>query len=222
MRLRNIPGSKEEILQYPYVVPDPLALKGHWAELYGNSHPLRLEIGMGKGRFLMEMADRYSDVNFLGMEMYSSVLLRAIQRREKRRADAPGGTDPFPHLLYARMDARELPDAFAPGEIDRIYLNFSDPWPKARHADRRLTSGRFLGRYRQVLLPGARIEFKTDNHDLFEFSVQEAQAAGWDILTICRDLHHDAALMQDNVLTEYEEKFSSLGVPICKMVLAVP
>ena len=230
MRLRNIPGSKEEILHYPYVITDPLSMKGRWASLYagggkdenaGEDHPLMLEIGMGKGRFLRDMALLHPENRYLGMEMYSSVLLRAIQRRERSIAEA-GGKDPFLNLFYMRLDAREMTDIFDPGEVSRIYLNFSDPWPKARHADRRLTSGRFLARYRQILLPGSQVEFKTDNRALFDFSLEEAGREGWEILVCTFDLHHDENLVRGNVMTEYEEKFSSQGLPICKMVIAAP
>ena len=125
----------------------------------------------------------------------------------------------FSNLLFIREDARLLSDFFAGGEVDRIYLNFSDPWPKARHAKRRLTSRTFLSRYESVLIPGGRVEFKTDNRNLALFSLEEAKAAGWTILGFTEDLHHDPAFLEGNVMTEYEEKFSSLGNPIWKIIL---
>ena len=221
MRLRNIPGSKEDVLKYPFVIADPYACRGRWKELFPPdlaAFPLHVEIGMGKGRFLTRMAAAHPDVRYIGIEMYSSVLLRAAQARERLEED--GGR--LPNLLYIRMDARELPDVFAPEEVSRIYLNFSDPWPKERHADRRLTSRRFLARYRLVLPKNAAVEFKTDNKDLFAFSLEEAKAAGWPVLVCTWDLHADFSLCEDNIMTEYEEKFSGQGVPICKAVFQCP
>ena len=219
MRLRNIPGAREEIEVSPYAVLDPFAWKGRWQECFQNGNPLRLEIGMGKGRFLMEMAQKHREINFIGIEMYSSVLLRALQRRERLEEELKAKGEPgLSNLMFLRMDARDLPDAFAYGETQLIYLNFSDPWPKARHTDRRLTSQRFLARYEKILPPTGRIEFKTDNRTLFAFSLEEIRSAGWRLEAETWDLHADPVLCQENVMTEYEEKFSSLGNPICKLI----
>ena len=119
-----------------------------------------------------------------------------------------------------RGDARLLPEIFEKGEADKIYLNFSDPWPKARHAKRRLTSREFLARYDKILVPDGKVEFKTDNKDLFEFSLEEVKEAGWNLEAFTFDLHHNEEMVQGNVMTEYEEKFSSMGNPICKMVIS--
>ena len=148
--------------------------------------------------------------------MYDSVLLRALQKMEERETEA----EALKNLFFMRMDARELPLVFNRGEVDRIYLNFSDPWPKERHAKRRLTSRQFLERYDAVLAEGGTVEFKTDNRDLFDFSVEEVKEAGWKLLACTYDLHHDEELSRGNVMTEYEEKFSSMGNPIHKLVTA--
>ena len=210
MRLRNIAGSREVIAGSPYVVQDPQGFRGRWNEIFGNEHPVRIEIGMGKGKFLHTLAGENPDINYIGIEKYSSVLLRAIQKMEEEE---------LPNLLFIRMDAEEIEDVFAPGEVDRIYLNFSDPWPKDRHAKRRLPSKQFLLRYEHILKKDGRIEFKTDNRELFDFAVEQLEDAGWKAEVITYDLHADEALMQGNVMTEYEEKFSAAGNPICKYII---
>lgn len=210
MRLRNIPGAKEEMLVNPYVVREPEGKKGLWKqEVFGNSHPLYVEIGCGKGRFLTEMAESHPETNFLGIEKFSSVLLRALQKRALMTED---------NLYYLRFDAEGLTEIFGPGEVDRIYLNFSDPWPKDRHWKRRLTSTEYLKRYDTVLAPGGIIEFKTDNEGLFDFSVESAKEAGWEITVLTRDLYR-SAYAEGNVQTEYEERFAILGKPIFKMII---
>ena len=213
MRLRNIPGSREAIAESPYVISEETmyACRGSWQDQFPGQGPLYLEIGMGKGRFLTDLAELHPENNYLGIEKYSSVLLRAVQKREKR--------EDLQNLLFLRMDAEELEKVFAPGEVAGIYLNFSDPWPKDRHAHRRLPSRQFLARYEHVLAPGAVVEFKTDNQDLFDFALEEADAAGWRILACTRDLHADPVLSDGNIMTEYEERFSSMGNPICKLIL---
>ena len=212
MRLRNIPGAKDAILECDWVIDEPERFKGKWESVFGEKRPLFLEVGMGKGRFLMDMARLHPDRNFVGIEMYDSVLLRAVQKREQLEED-------LPNLYFIRMDARNLPDVFEKGEVDKIYLNFSDPWPKERHAKRRLTSRRFLERYDKILAPEGTVEFKTDNRPLFEFSLEEVKEAGWVLDASTFDLHHDAKLMEGNVMTEYEEKFSRAGNPIHKMII---
>ena len=206
MRLRNITGSREMIAESRFVVHEPQEYKGRWSELFGNDHPLRIEIGMGKGRFIMDLARMHPEINYVGIEKYSSVLLRGIQKME---------TDPLPNLYFIRMEAEEIADVFGREEVERIYLNFSDPWPKDRHAKRRLPSREFLKRYDEILVRDGVIEFKTDNEDLFRFAL-----AGWQLLQMTEDLHHDEKMLAGNVMTEYEEKFSALGNPIYKYVIA--
>ena len=209
MRLRNVTGSREVIAESAYVAHEPQQYKGKWKELFGNENPIRIEIGMGKGRFIMDLARRNPQINYIGIEKYSSVLIRGIQKMEQ---------DPLPNLYFIRMDAEEIVDVFGAEEVDKIYLNFSDPWPKDRHAKRRLPSREFLHRYDEILKKDGNLEFKTDNHDLFQFALEELEPAGWHLDEVTEDLHHDMGMMQGNVMTEYEMKFCSEGKPICKLV----
>ena len=211
MRLKNVPGSREAVADSDYAINDPAVYKGRWAkEIFGNSNPVRTEIGMGKGRFITTLAALNPDINYVGIEKYSSVLIRALEKME---------ADPLPNLKFIRMDAEDIESVFSKDEIDRIYLNFSDPWPKDRHAKRRLPSRRFLERFANILTPDGIIEFKTDNRDLFEFALEEAPAAGWKIISSTFDLHNDPVLNEGNIMTEYEEKFADLGHPICKYMI---
>lgn len=208
MRLRHIPGSEEMIAESPYVIQKPWEYKGRWAEAFGSKNPVEIEVGMGKGKFLMELAGANRDINYVGIEMYSSVLLKAIQRRQDMDLS---------NLWFLRIDARTLADVFAPGEIHKIYLNFSDPWPKDRHAKRRLTSPEFMAVYDKILKAGGLVEFKTDNRGLFEYSLESIPKAGWDVKMHTFDLHR-SPWVQGNVMTEYETKFASEGKPICKLI----
>ena len=208
MRLRHIRGSEEAVAESPYVIRQPIQYRGRFAELFGNDHPIEIEVGMGKGKFIMELAGRYPEVNFIGIERYPSVLLRAIKKCAELE---------LTNIYFLCVDARELSDIFAPGEVDRIYLNFSDPWPKDRHAKRRLTSPDFMKVYDVVLARNGRLEFKTDNQGLFAYSLRSIPEAGWRIEAFTRDLHH-SELAEGNVMTEYETKFSAMGNPICKLV----
>ncbi len=209
MRLRNIKGADEAVANSPFCIHTPTEHKGNGKSLFSNNHPLHIEIGMGKGQFIMSLAKEHPDINYIGIERYTSVLLRALQKME---------LEPLDNLKFLCIDAATLPDIFAAGEVDKIYLNFSDPWPKDRHAKRRLTSRTFLERYNAILAPEGHIEFKTDNRGLFDFSLEEIPQAGWKIDTYTFDLHHDDSMNQGNIMTEYEEKFSSLGNPICKLI----
>ncbi len=209
MRLRNIPGADEAIAAHPLVIHSYENLAGSWQDIFGNTNPLHIEIGMGKGKFITTLAEQNPSVNYIGMERYSSVLLRALQRIEGKE---------LPNLRFLCMDAKEIGTIFSEKELDRIYLNFSDPWPKDRHAKRRLTSTEFLGRFSPLLKDEGHLEFKTDNRALFDFSLEQMEPAGWELLAVTRDLHHDSLLNEGNVMTEYEEKFSSLGNPIYKLI----
>lgn len=210
MRLRNIPGAQEIIENSPLVIKEAEKTKGLWRDLFGNDNPIHIEVGMGKGRFLMTMAERSPEINYIGIERYTSVLLRAIQKMEE---------NPLPNLVFLCMDAADLTQVFGEGEVAKIYLNFSDPWPKDRHARRRLPSREFLARYDKILTRDGRLEFKTDNRELFDFAVEELESAGWKAEKITYDLHADEEMMQGNVMTEYEERFSSVGNPICKYII---
>lgn len=209
MRLRHIRGAEEAIAASPYVIQEPSGHRGAFRKLFGNDNSVCIEVGMGKGRFIMEMAALHPEVNYIGIERYSSVLLRALQKREQLE---------LPNIYFMCIDAKELAEVFAPGEVDRIYLNFSDPWPKDRHARRRLTSPDFMKVYDKVLRPDGLVEFKTDNQDLFTYSLEAIPEAGWKIDAFTRDLHHNQEMAQGNVMTEYEMKFSELGHPICKLI----
>ena len=210
MRLRNIPGADDAILNSEYCIKNPEEQKGHWQDCFNKVQPLHIEIGMGKGRFIMDMAALHPDINYIGIERYSSVLLRALQKMEQ---------NPLPNIKFICMDAADVAEVFAKDEVDRIYLNFSDPWPKDRHAKRRLPSRQFLARYDVILKKEGTLEFKTDNRPLFDFAIEELEPAGWKAQVITYDLHSDPALMEGNVMTEYEEKFSSIGNPICKYII---
>ena len=209
MRLRNIPGADEAIADSPHCIQEPMAEKGRWHLIFGNENPIHIEIGMGKGQFIMKLAKEHPDINYIGIERYSSVLLRALQKME---------IEPLPNIRFLCMDASIITEVFDKEEVAKIYLNFSDPWPKERHAKRRLTRRQFFERYDKILAGNGVVEFKTDNDDLFAFSMEEVAEAGWTLDAHTFDLHHDPVLNEGNVMTEYEEKFSSLGHPIHKLI----
>ena len=208
MRLRNVPGARETIIENQFSIQEPEQKKGKWAEVFGNDHPIHIEVGMGKGQFIIEMAKRNPEINYIGIEKYSSVLVRAVEKLEDFEQN---------NLRLIRMDAENIEEVFDKDEVDRIYLNFSDPWPQDRHAKRRLTSTRFLERYNNILTPEGRVMFKTDNKDLFDFSLEQVEEAGWILENHTYDLHH-SEYNEGNVMTEYEEKFSAKGNPICRLV----
>lgn len=207
MRLRNVKGSREQIAASEYAIKEAEKIKGHWAEYLKDNKPLQLEIGMGKGRFLMELAEKNPDIHCIGIEKYSSVLVRALEKMEE---------NPLENLHFIRMDAEEIVNIFEKGEVDQIYLNFSDPWPKERHAKRRLTSRQFLNRYQNILKERGRVIFKTDNRELFDFSLEEIKEAGWTLEKCTFDLHH-SEYVEGNIMTEYEAKFVAQGKPICML-----
>lgn len=211
MRLRNIPRAEQVLSESSYVIQEPEKSKGQWAKVFGNSNPIHIEIGMGKGKFITTLAKENPEINYIGIERYSSVLLRAVERLQREE-------EKVANLFLICIDAADIADYFEVDEVDKIYLNFSDPWPKARHAKRRLTSRVFFERYTHVLKKGAYVEFKTDNHDLFEFSLEELrEITDWELTAYTYDLHQDPEMNQGNVMTEYEEKFSSMGNPIHKL-----
>ena len=209
MRLRNVPGAREVMIENQYVFTEPEGMKGTWKEVFSNDNPIRIEIGMGKGKFISTLAQLNPDINYVGIEKYSSVLLRAVEKQDELQ---------LPNLRFIRMDAEAITEVFGEGEVDRIYLNFSDPWPKDRHAKRRLTSRQFFARYNTILKKDGLVEFKTDNKPLFDFSVEEVKEAGWNLTEVTYDLHNDKRLNEGNVMTEYEERFSQAGNPICKLI----
>lgn len=210
MRLKNIPRARSVIAESRFVVDHPEEERGRWQQLFGNNHPLHLEIGTGKGRFILEMAQLHPEINYIGIEKYSSVLLRAVERQNELSLS---------NLCFIRGDAELICAYFGIHEIQRIYLNFSDPWPKQRNAKRRLPSHQFLARYSIILAGDGQIEFKTDNRPLFDFAVEEVPGSAFQIQALTYDLHNDPVMGQGNVMTEYEEKFSARGNAICKYIL---
>ena len=212
MRLRNIPRAEGVIQMHRTVIKRPEDRRGCWHQVFGDRHPIYIEIGMGKGQFILNMAKAHPDVNFIGIERYSSVLLRALEKFDTEEYEA------LTNIRFVCMDARNVEEVFAPEEVDKIFLNFSDPWPKARHAKRRLTSTEFLERYEKILAQGGRVEFKTDNTELFNFSLEQVKEAGWYLEKYTYDLHHQEEMNAGNIMTEYEEKFSLKGNPINKLI----
>ena len=211
MRLRNVKGSRETIAASEFTINEPNQFKGKWKEeVFGNENPIHIEIGMGKGKFIMELAAMNPDINYIGIEKYSSVLVRAIEKRKEQE---------LTNVIFIRMDAENIQEVFEEQEVDQIYLNFSDPWPKDRHAKRRLTSRQFLARYDEFLKKDGTVEFKTDNRDLFDFSVESVKEAGWNLSAVTYDLHN-SDMNEGNIMTEYEIRFSSEGTPINKMIIS--
>ncbi len=208
MRLRNVKGSIQTIETSEFTINKPELNKGKWHEVFGNDHPIHIEVGMGKGRFITDLALLHPEINYIGIEKFSSVLVRAVQKRNELDIS---------NLFFIRMDAENLGNVFENSEIDKIYLNFSDPWPKDRHAKRRLTSKEFFLRYDNILIPDGVVEFKTDNTLLFDFTLEQIPLAGWEISEYTYDLHN-SPMNDGNVMTEYEEKFSSKGNPIHKLL----
>lgn len=201
MRLKNIKGASEKILEGKYFIDNPKDYRGKWNKLFNNNNPIYIEIGMGKGNFIIKNAIENPNINYIGIEMYDSVILRAVEKTNELELN---------NLYLIRMDARLIEEVFDK-EIDLIYLNFSDPWPKERHAKRRLTSPRFLARYDNIFRGDNHIIMKTDNLDLFNYSVDSLKEYGYTINEISNDLHKE----KDNIITtEYEDKFTSKGMKI--------
>ena len=209
MRLRNVKGAREKISASVSVIDDPKEYKGKWSELFGNDNPIYIEIGMGKGKFIIENAINNPNINYIGIEKFSSVLVRAIERKENNQND-------LSNLIFLRFDAEYIGDIFENEEVDRIYLNFSDPWPKDRHAKRRLTSKEYFKRYDNILSKEGKVIFKTDNKDLFNFSLEQIEIAGWTLINKTNDLHN-SEYVKENIMTEYEERFVKEGIAINRL-----
>lgn len=214
MRLRNVKGSREKIEEYEFAINNPQDYKGKWNEIFENDNPIYVEIGMGKGKFISALAMQNPQYNYIGIEKFSSVLVRAIQKQEE-------SDENLMNLRFIRFDAENICDIFEEGEIKGIYLNFSDPWPKERHAKRRLTSKEFLARYEKVLQDDGRLVFKTDNTDLFEFSLEQIKESGWNLVSYTYDLHN-SEYAQGNIMTEYETRFVEMGNKINRLECAKP
>lgn len=205
MRLKHIKGAHEKIEASSYIIHNPEKEKGNYHNLFHNDNPIHIEIGTGKGSFIIEKAKRNPNINFIGIEKFDSVMVKVVEKVEQEKLS---------NLLLIRMDATEIEKIFD-HEIDLLYLNFSDPWPKKRHAHRRLTSPIFLKRYETIFKNSMRLEMKTDNRHLFEYSLISFNEFGFLFDDISLDLHQDD--IEDNIETEYEKKFSSRGFPIYKI-----
>lgn len=206
MRLRNIKNANVRLAENERdFIANPENYKGKWHEVFGNNNPIHIEIGMGKGKFLTQLALKNPNINYIGIEKFTSVLLRASEKLQSIELS---------NVRLINIDAQNLTEYFEENEIERIYLNFSDPWPKNAHAKRRLTSDRFLPIYKMVLNEQGEIHFKTDNRLLFEFSLESLNNYGMVLSNISLDLHNSD--YKDNIVTEYEEKFSKFG-PIYRL-----
>ncbi len=207
MRVRNRPGAAEILAAHPnFVISDPTLWKGKWNELFENDHPIHIEIGMGKGQFITGMAKAHPEINYIGVEMQVSVVSIALDKLIEQ---------PLPNLKLLHVDGSALTEYFADSEVDQIYLNFSDPWPKKRHEKRRLTYKTFLAVDEQILRPNGEIHFKTDNQGLFEYSLASFSQYGMILKQVWLDLHQSQ--FEGNIMTEYEEKFSSKGQRIYRV-----
>ncbi|WP_021168147.1 tRNA (guanine-N(7)-)-methyltransferase [Sporomusa ovata DSM 2662] len=208
MRLRKKPWVVEALTGFSdIVVQNPgEELAGNWHDLFGNLLPLHVELGTGKGRFITGMAKQYQDlVNFTGIEAKEEIVYSAAQKVCEQE---------LTNVQLLVFDVNDILKIFAPGEIEKLYINFCDPWPKNRHAKRRLTHVNFLNKYRTVLKPGGQLWFKTDNRPLFEFSLEQFSQLGLEINAVTYDLLNSG--FAGNIMTEYEAKFSALGQPICR------
>ncbi|WP_335871315.1 tRNA (guanosine(46)-N7)-methyltransferase TrmB [Bacillus sp. 2205SS5-2] len=212
MRLRHKPWAKDKLNSYPqYAIGTPQEHKGNWHEVFEDNQPIHIEVGTGKGQFITEMARANPSINYIGIEYYESIIITALDRLIEAE---------LPNVKILSVDAQNLEDYFADGEIDRVYLNFSDPWPKARHAKRRLTHESFLRIYENILVNEGEIHFKTDNQGLFEYSLQSFSFYGLPLTYVSLDLHQSD--FEGNIMTEYEEKFSSKGQRIYRSEVRYP
>ncbi len=201
MRIRNVKNKEEILKNSKYLIDNPTEYIGKWNELFKNDNPIYIEIGMGKGKFIRENAKKYKNINFIGIERQDSILAKSVQKLD----------EDIPNLLIIRMNALIIDEVFS-NEIDRIYLNFSDPWPKVRHHSRRLTSNIFLDKYDSVFKDEKQIYLRTDNKDLFTYSIETLSNHDYYINNVSLDLHNDSE--EELITTEYEDKFSSDGMPI--------
>ncbi len=202
MRLRNVKYAKDKLAKHrEFVVQKPEFFKGNWRELFGNNNPIHLEIGCGKGKFVYELAKANPSINYIGIEKFDSVIIRALEKLIE---------DPLNNLKLIRMDAEKIDETFSEDEVNKIYLNFSDPWPKKRTEKRRLTSEKFLKRYKNILLKESDVIMKTDNFNLFQFSIMSFNTSkNFQINEINLNLYRN--LPEDNIQTEFEQKFVEQG-----------
>ncbi|MFC0214509.1 tRNA (guanosine(46)-N7)-methyltransferase TrmB [Paenibacillus chartarius] len=219
MRLRGRRGTREELEQRTdLVVLDPKAYKGRWHERFGNNNPIHVELGMGKGQFITQLSAQNPDINYIGIDMFDQLLHRASDKAIKARIEH--GRPELNNLAIVLFNIEYLEDVFADNELERVYLNFSDPWPKKRHHRRRLTHPNFLRKYMRMLNSNGDIHFKTDSEELFEFSLNSFSDVGLRMRNITLSLHREGN-PSFNVMTEYEGKFVEQGKPIyrCEVVV---
>jgi len=208
LRLRNVPNAYEKLRACSNFVSDPKEYKGKWYKYFDNDNPVHVEIGPGKGEFIVQLAQQNPQINYIAIEKFPAVLVKIIKKIPDEGID---------NLAITVFDAENLEEIFENGEVEKLYLNFSDPWPKKKHAKRRLTSPKFLKLYKNVLKPGSIIEFKTDNRSLFDYSLETFKDAGYNLIKTTFDLYN-SDLLEGNIPTEYEKKFHSLGTPINKLI----
>ncbi len=221
MRLRHKKNAENLIQDSPMIINREDA-----KSVFVNDNPLHLELGMGKGRFITEMAIKHPNINFIGIEKSATIVLKAVDLYNKLHSSSIQNekldkSKDIENLRFMCEDIANLENIFSPNSIDKIYLNFSDPWPKKRHESRRLTHHKFLSIYEHLLKKGSFLEFKTDNLPLFEFSLEEIKNSNFKLLEFTYDLHNDKKLNEGNIMTEYEEKFSKLGNKICKLIAQI-
>lgn len=208
MRLRNKPWAQDYIQAHPEVViANPESRKGKWHEEFGNHNPVHVEVGTGKGQFVIGMARQNPHINYIGIELYDSVIVVALEKVLEQES--------LPNLRLLNVNGKDLTEYFEKGDISQVYLNFSDPWPKTRHAKRRLTHPNFLTLYKELMPEGGEVHFKTDNRGLFEYSLMSMTDFGMKLQFVSLDLHANEP--EDNVRTEYEEKFAAKGQPIYRL-----
>ncbi|MDN6070784.1 MAG: tRNA (guanosine(46)-N7)-methyltransferase TrmB [Lactococcus plantarum] len=209
MRVRNRKGAPEMMAQNTqYVVENPEAFKGKWSEKFGNPNPIHIEVGSGKGAFITGMAQKNPNINYIAIDMQLTVLSYALDKVLEIA---------LPNVQLLHVDGSSLTNYFADGEVDQLYLNFSDPWPKSRHEKRRLTYKDFLKTYETILVKEGQIHFKTDNRGLFEYSLSAMSQYGMRLNQVWLDLHTDETFAEQNVMTEYETKFSEKGQVIYRV-----
>lgn len=218
MRLRGRKGIREALEAQPeLVVLNPEPYKGKWAEVFGNDRPIHVELGMGKGRFISQLSALNPQINYIGVDMYDELIRRGSEKAQESREEHGGDLS---NLRLVRFNIEHIENMFDTGEIERIYLNFSDPWPKKKHARRRLTHANFVNKYRSVLNERGEIHFKTDSRSLFEFSLNSFADLGLRMRNISLDLHADG-MRTDLVMTEYETKFYEKGMPIHRLEVVI-
>lgn len=207
MRLRNIPGAQQIVRASDLVWDEMAALaqRGHWGEVFSTPQPLHLEIGMGRGLFISTLARVHPEINFLGLELREEMVMQTIQRLEE---DSPPA-----NLRFLWLNAARLDELFIPGEVEHIYINFPDPWPKSRHAKRRLTALPMLAKYKDILAQQGQLNFKTDNFMLFDWSIKNFQQTGW----LLEHITYDLPIEQSQVMTEYERRYRNHNIPICSL-----